>query len=764
MDARAELLGQAPGIVALREQIRRIVERTSHALRLPPVLLQGETGTGKSLVARLLHRTGTRCGGPFVDVNCAAIPEGLLEAEFFGFERGAFTDARQPKAGLFQSAHGGTIFLDELSLLSDALQAKLLKVIEERVVRRLGGTRPEPVDVSIIAAANVDLRAAVVARRFREDLYHRFAVVTVSLPPLRERADDIPMLAEHFLGRACQDYGLGEKSLTPAARAALCAYRWPGNVRELANVMERAALLAEASRIGPEMLQLPTESVPLDSLAAGTVMRGAPLGARIEALEREGLLSALEETRWNVARAALRLGITRGTIRYRIAKYELAPRSRRPRRSPSTPPATTPSKAAVPPVATARWEPRLVAWLNATVRPVPERRTPVELGGDLDIVVQKVASFAGRVEDVAPVRIVAAFGVDPSEDAPRRAALAAMAIRNAVGRARESQTRPAELTIAIHAEHCSVADVGGRAQIDGDAKRRATMVLEELRARAEPDAIVVSETARSFLGRRFDFAEPADGDTRPTGGCRLLGYQPHRFGVGGHPGPFVGRDQELGILRSRWQDAVQGRGQLVALVGEPGIGKSRLLFEFRRARGDEPLTYLEGRGESYGAGIPYLPVIELLKVHFGIDERDDPLAIGDKVTGRLRALGQAIAADASPFLVLLGAPGGDREWQELEPAQRRQRTLDALTRFVLSLGQAQPVMLAIEDLHWIDAETQALLDRLVVSLPAARVLVLVSYRPEYGHAWGGKSSYTQLRLDPHFRAFWGVWSCPGDLN
>jgi tetratricopeptide (TPR) repeat protein len=274
------------------------------------------------------------------------------------------------------------------------------------------------------------------------------------------------------------------------------------------------------------------------------------------------------------------------------------------------------------------------------------------------------------------------------------------------------------------------------------------MVLEELRAHAEPDAAVVSETARSFLGRRFDFAEPADSDARPARGRQLLGYQQHRFGVGGHPGPFVGRDQELGILRTRWRDAVQGRGQIVALVGEPGIGKSRLLFEFRRALGDEPLTYLEGRGESYGAGIPYLPVIELLKVHFGIGERDDPPATGDKVTGRFAPWGEAIAADASPFLVLLSAPGADPEWQELEPAQRRQRTLDALTRFVLSLSQAQPVMLAIEDLHWIDAETQAFLDRLVVSLPAARVLVLVSYRPEYGHTWGGKSSYTQLRLDP----------------
>jgi two-component system, NtrC family, response regulator AtoC len=744
MDATAELLGQAPSIAALREQIRRIVERTSHGPRLPPILLQGETGTGKSLVAHVIHRAGARSRGPFVDVNCAAIPEGLLEAELFGFERGAFTDARQPKVGLFQSAHGGTIFLDELSLLPDALQAKLLKVIEERAVRRLGGTRPEPVDVSIIAAANEDLRAAVGDRRFRQDLYHRLAVVTVCLPPLRERADDIPILAEHFLGCACKDYGLPEKRLTTAAQATLCAYRWPGNVRELANVMERAALLTDTPRVGPEMLQLPTETAVLDS-HADVAARGASLGARIEAMERGELLSALEETRWNVARAALRLGITRGTIRYRIAKYDLAPRSRRPRRSPPAPPTAPP--VALPPVTTTRWEPRLVALLAAIVRPVDEADATAEFGWGFDIVVQKIESFAGRIEDVTPARILAAFGVDPSEDAPRCAALAAMAIQNAMSRAWQSLPRSARMTIAIHAEHCPVAEVGGRLQIDGDARRRATTVLEELRAHAGPDTVVVSETARSLLGRRFDFTEPPGGEVAPTSGRRLLGYQQRRFGVGGLPGAFVGRDHELGMLRTRWQGALQGRGQLVALVGEPGIGKSRLLFEFHQALGDESLTYLEGRCESYGGGIPYLPVIEFLKGHFGIGERDDPSATSAKVTAQLHALDKALASDASPFLALLGAPGVDPTWRALEPVQRRQRTLDALTRFVLCLSQPQPALLAIEDLHWIDTETQAFLDRLVVSLPAARLLVLVSYRPEYGHTWGSKSCYTQLRLD-----------------
>ena len=274
MDGLGELIGQAPVMDALREQIRQIIERTSVSRRLPPILLQGETGTGKNLVARVIHRAGPRGGGPFVDVNCAAIPADLLEAELFGFERGAFTDARQPKAGLFQSAHGGTILLDEVALLADALQAKLLNVIEERRVRRLGSTRSEPVDLSIIAATNENLVASVHARRFREDLYHRLAVVTLRLPSLRERREDIPILAEHFLARACQDYGLPSKRLTSGARAALCAHGWPGNVRELANVMERVALLAETSHIDSDTLDLFTEPAR-SQRRCGPTFRGA---------------------------------------------------------------------------------------------------------------------------------------------------------------------------------------------------------------------------------------------------------------------------------------------------------------------------------------------------------------------------------------------------------------------------------------------------------------------------------------------------------
>src|SRR3989338_4542753 len=197
-----ELIGASAVIEQVRDRIGRLLERQHESRRLPPVLIEGETGTGKGLLARLIHRAGPRAEGPFVEVNCAAIPETLLAAELFGFERGAFTDARQAKPGLFQTAHRGTIFLDEIGLLPEGLQAKLLKVIEERTVRRLGSTRSEPLDVWILTATNDDLALATRLKRFREDLYHRLAVLTLAVPPLRERAEDILALAERFLTRA----------------------------------------------------------------------------------------------------------------------------------------------------------------------------------------------------------------------------------------------------------------------------------------------------------------------------------------------------------------------------------------------------------------------------------------------------------------------------------------------------------------------------------------------------------------------------------
>src|SRR5258705_8228422 len=322
MKQLADLLGESSGINAIRDKIVRLLARQQDTRRLPPVLIEGETGTGKGLLARLIHRSGPRPQGPFVDVNCAATPETLLEAEMFGFERGAFTDARRAKPGLFQAANRGTIFLDEVALLSEGLQAKLLKVLEERSVRRLGSTRDEPIDVWILTATNEDLKAAIPARRFREDLYHRLAVLTLTLPPLRSRGDDILLLAEHYLGRACADYSVSAKTLSADARAALRAYPWPGNVRELANLMERVALLSSDPEVTADALGLTPVAEPEPS--APPPAGGAAGGATsLDAAVRDRVAEVLRQTSWNISRTAALLGISRNTLRARIEKHGL---------------------------------------------------------------------------------------------------------------------------------------------------------------------------------------------------------------------------------------------------------------------------------------------------------------------------------------------------------------------------------------------------------------------------------------------------------
>src|SRR5215510_13965144 len=364
-----DLLGESPGIEAIKDKIARLLARQQDTRRLPPVLIEGETGTGKGLLARLIHKAGPRPQGPFVDVNCAAIPETLLEAEMFGFERGAFTDARRAKPGLFQAANRGTIFLDEVALLSEGLQAKLLKVLEERTVRRLGATRDEPIDVWILTATNENLKAAIPARRFREDLYHRLAVLTLSLPPLRSRGDDVMLLAEHYLGRACADYGVSNKTLSPDARAALRAYPWPGNVRELANLMERVALLSSDPEVTADVLGLtPAVTAEPSAPAPGGVTPGG--ASSLDDAVRDRVVEVLRQTSWNISRTAAVLGISRNTLRARIDKYGLrsgeapAPSAPAPvrRSAPSAPRSTpAPEPAAASPVSAPtltplRWE------------------------------------------------------------------------------------------------------------------------------------------------------------------------------------------------------------------------------------------------------------------------------------------------------------------------------------------------------------------------------------------------------------------------
>jgi DNA-binding NtrC family response regulator len=288
------------------------------------VLVTGETGSGKELVARAIHFEGGRRDRPFVELNCAALPGQLIESELFGHERGAFTDARERRIGLVEAAEGGTLFLDEVGEIAPEVQVKLLKFLEDRRVRRVGGTRDREVDVRIVAATNQSLEELVAAGRFRSDLYFRLRIVHLEIPPLRARSEDVLPLAERFLAEAAARYRRPGLAFGPAARRAMLAHAWPGNVRELRNAIEQAVAVAPADLIEPADLRL-------SGLAAGGMEGAASLGllpdggVNLEALERSLIEQALSRANGNITAAARLLGLSRDTMRYRIEKFGLPP-------------------------------------------------------------------------------------------------------------------------------------------------------------------------------------------------------------------------------------------------------------------------------------------------------------------------------------------------------------------------------------------------------------------------------------------------------
>jgi two-component system response regulator AtoC len=348
-DAATEgILGSSDAVERLRSMIRRVAGLQKDGGVGPTVLLTGETGTGKGLVARAIHRASVRRDSPLIEVNCTAIPEDLLEAELFGYERGAFTGAVAAKPGLLEAAEAGTLFFDEIGHMSLALQAKLLKVIEDRTVRRLGSTRDRAVRCSFVTATHMDLEKLVSEGKFREDLYHRIHVVEVTMPPLRERGGDVLLLAAHFLARHTADYGVAAPKLTAAAERALTAHRWPGNIRELSHTLERAVVLCssdviDAADLGfrggaaaterqnartdageaaapsssaatPEPVQIGAGSTVSVDFASGPVS--------MEEVEREMLFAALAKAGGSKTEAGRLLGMSRDMFRYRLSKYE----------------------------------------------------------------------------------------------------------------------------------------------------------------------------------------------------------------------------------------------------------------------------------------------------------------------------------------------------------------------------------------------------------------------------------------------------------
>jgi two-component system response regulator HydG len=305
------IIGKSDKIEQVFSLVNKVAETDS------TILIFGESGTGKELVAREIHYKSTRANGPFVSINCGALPETLLESELFGHVRGSFTGAVRDKDGLFAVAKGGTFFLDEVGETSPAIQVKLLRVLQEREIIPVGGTKPIKVDVRLIAATNSDLETAVEEDRFRADLYYRLNVIPIRIPPLRQRKDDIPLLAEHFLKIYCESADKPLKTISGEALDVLMRYEWPGNVRELENALERSVILQDNRVIAPEDLPERLRHARADS--RGSIVSTSNL--TLEELEKEYLLKVLDETGWHKKRAAAILGINASTLYRKLQRY-----------------------------------------------------------------------------------------------------------------------------------------------------------------------------------------------------------------------------------------------------------------------------------------------------------------------------------------------------------------------------------------------------------------------------------------------------------
>ncbi|SMC24892.1 two component, sigma54 specific, transcriptional regulator, Fis family [Desulfacinum hydrothermale DSM 13146] len=316
------LIGESPAMKRVYELIQKVSATNSN------VLITGESGTGKELVAKAIHGQSDRAKKPFIPVNCAGVPESLIESELFGYRRGAFTGAGADRKGLVEAAEGGTLFLDEIGELSPTLQVKLLRVVQEKTIRMVGDTTDIPVDVRIIAATNRDLEQMVIDGRFREDLYYRMNVIQIRLPPLRERREDIPLLADYFLAKFCREFGKDIRKVSSYAMDILKRYDFPGNVRELENIIERGVALESSSIILPESLTLAAHKRAQQDRAEphGPVLppEGLDLDAYLADVEKELLVQALERSGGVKQKAAQLLGLSFRSFRYRLAKYSLS--------------------------------------------------------------------------------------------------------------------------------------------------------------------------------------------------------------------------------------------------------------------------------------------------------------------------------------------------------------------------------------------------------------------------------------------------------
>jgi DNA-binding NtrC family response regulator/tetratricopeptide (TPR) repeat protein len=786
------ITGAASQIEALRAQITRLASFDAPGNpHVPTVLLLGETGTGKGLVARVIHDAGPRAAGPFIDVNCAAIPEAMLEAELFGFEAGAFTDAKRTKPGLFEAASAGTLFLDEIDSLSPPVQSKVLKAIEEKRVRRLGAVSPRQVDVKLIAATQRDLPALVAAGSFRADLYHRLAVLILPIVPLRERNGDALLLAEHYLATYAAAHGLAPKRLTDSGRAWLMTYTWPGNVRELGHLMERVTLLcpdeeltretfeAYAARVpaGPAGPTVAATAPPTRSPDGNTTARTTTGDAIGSSDETARIRAALARAGGNVVGAARLLGIGRNALRYRMRRLgiakpdltDLAPRATEARQSltpgapdprpgaPTAEPAGARGGTDTAPPPKAAWEQKSVAVLVISLT-IPDAAAAFDYEpwtaarrGER-AVVERVEGFGGVFVERAPSRLTAAFGIPRAlEQSAQRAVQAALAILRAVAQA--ASPRP-ELRAAVHVGDlrldASDADPTARLVPIGD-----TFALpERLLGHTGAGEVLLSPAAARRVERSFELS-PRSAQLGPAAGDRLtvqaVVRQQPRSGLAAVSETslaFVGRGRELDLLVDAFARAAGGHGQVVFVSGEAGIGKSRLLGELRRRLDGRAYQWIEGRCASYGSTTPFLPLIDGLRRYFGIDDRDDEGGASAKLERAVAGLGTELSWTLPFVKQLLSLDVADDRVRALDSASRRSELFRALRALMLRAAEIDPLVVVVEDLHWIDPASEEWLAFLADVVPTTRALLLLSHRTGYRHPLPAHSFHVHVALPP----------------
>jgi tetratricopeptide (TPR) repeat protein len=498
------------------------------------------------------------------------------------------------------------------------------------------------------------------------------------------------------------------------------------------------------------------------------VPREAPQDA-----EAERYLQVLESEGWNISRSAKRLGITRNKLRYYIDLWGLKSGARPPsgRGLPappaapvppptaSSPPATAPAPTTAPPEpsqtaavpgppapARLRWDTRRLTLLRAVLVPASTEDATPQPSRLADTLVEKVKSFGGRVEELGPTGIVASFGLEWREDAARHAAHAAMAMQRAAEQARRDGLAPS-LKAGIHVGQFLIGEGGDVPQIDFMSKLGALQLLDTLLASGDADVVLATEAAAPFLERSFDL-EPVE--LAGGGGTALrLGGRPRGTPSFGRPmAPFVGRRHDLELLESRLATTLGGRGHVVGIVGDAGLGKSRLVFEFRRALGRRDVTWLEARCLSYAENVPYLPILEMLRLNFGITDDDHGVEVADRVRAGLEAVGMDAGEWAPYLLQILGMREGTERLGGLAPEAVRSRTLEAIRQLALHGSQRRPIVLVLEDLQWIDRTSEEVVNELVGSLAGAAVMFIATYRPGYRPQWMDKSYATQIAIQP----------------